>query len=56
MSQSSAPRATGSILALTIIGGVVVGAILGQPSAGFLIGTGIGAAISLAFWAFDRRR
>lgn len=56
MSQPSSPRATGSILALSIVGGVVIGAILGQSSVGFLIGMGIGVAISVAFWLFDRRR
>lgn len=50
-----APRATGSILALTIIAGAVIGAINSQPSAGLLAGAAIGSAISLAFWWYDRR-
>lgn len=50
-----APRATGSILALTIIAGALIGAIGGEPSAGLLAGAAIGTAISLAFWWHDRR-
>ena len=58
MSQSPsprAPRATGSILALTIIAGTAIGAVYGEPSAGLLAGVAIGVVISLAFWWNDRR-
>jgi hypothetical protein len=49
-------RAGGSILAAAIIGGVIVGTILGQPSIGFLAGTGTGVLIALLLWLRDRKR
>lgn len=53
---NSGARAGGSILAGAIIAGVIVGTILGQPSIGFLVGTGAGVLIALAIWLGDRRR
>ncbi len=50
------PRAAGSVLALAIIAGALIGAAIGQSSAGLLIGTGIGAAVAIAFWLIDSRR
>ncbi|SNS74990.1 hypothetical protein SAMN06295912_11478 [Sphingomonas laterariae] len=58
MSQPSAPRsprATGSILAFTIIAGAVIGLFTHQPTIGLLIGAGVGTVISIAFWLKDRR-
>ena len=49
-------RAGGSILAGTIIAGVIVGTILGQPSIGFLAGAAIGGLIALLIWRQDRKR
>jgi hypothetical protein len=48
-------RAGGSILAAAIIAGVIAGTILGQPSIGFLVGTGAGVLIALLLWLRDRR-
>ena len=49
-------RAGGAILAGCIIAGVIGGTILGQPSIGFLVGTGTGVLIALLLWWRDRRR
>ena len=49
-------QAGGSILAISIIAGTVAGVIVGQPSIGFLVGTGAGALLALLFWLNDRRR
>ena len=49
-------QAGGSILAISIIAGTVAGVIVGQPSVGFLVGTGAGALLALLFWLNDRRR
>lgn len=59
MSQPSPnrpPRAAGSILALAIIAGALIGASVGQSSLGLVIGTAIGAGIAILFWLVDRRR
>lgn len=44
---SGAPRAYGVLLALGLLLGVGVGIYLGQPSAGAVIGLGLGALIAL---------
>ena len=61
MSDSSPPpppprRAGGALLAAGILGGVVIGSLLGQPSIGFLAGLGIGLAALALIWAGDRKR
>ena len=53
--SNTGSRAGGSILAGCIIAGVIGGVILGQPSIGFLVGTGIGVAIAILLWLKDRR-
>ena len=50
------PRAAGGLMALAILGGVVIGSILGQPTIGFLAGAAIGVGLLLAFWLIDRGR
>lgn len=50
------PRAAGPLLALAIFVGVIAGAIIGQPSAGFVGGVVIGTMIAIALWLADRRR
>ncbi|MEH3107668.1 MAG: hypothetical protein PGN09_10395 [Sphingomonas fennica] len=49
-------RAAGVFLAIGAIGGAILGARAGQPSAGLLIGLGAGIAIALALWLYDRSR
>lgn len=50
------PAAAGAILALTIIGGALIGSVLGQPSIGVVAGVAVGAAIAVGLWLMDRRR
>ncbi len=59
MAASSPPparRAGGVLLAAGILGGVVIGSVVGQPSIGFLAGLGVGLAAVALIWAGDRRR
>ena len=49
------PRAAGAIIALTVIGGAIVGVIEGQASIGLLGGLALGVAIALLMWLRDRR-
>jgi hypothetical protein len=49
-------RAGGVLLAAGILGGVVIGSALGQPSIGFLAGLGIGLAALMMIWMGDGRR
>jgi LytS/YehU family sensor histidine kinase len=55
-SRARYTQAGGSILAISIIAGTVAGVIVGQPSIGFLIGTGAGVLLATLFWLNDRRR
>lgn len=48
------PRAAGAIIAFTLIGGAILGAVQGQPTIGVLTGFGLGAAIALLLWLRDR--
>ncbi|HEX8125683.1 MAG TPA: hypothetical protein VF548_08890 [Allosphingosinicella sp.] len=49
-------QAAGFILAMSILAGALGGAIVGQPSIGFLAGLAAGVAIALLFWLNERRR
>ena len=49
-------QAGGFILAASIIAGTVAGVIVGQPSIGFLAGTGTGLLLALLFWLAERGR
>lgn len=49
-------RSGGFLLALSIIVGAVAGIWLGQPSIGFLVGTGVGVLLLALVWLTDRRR
>lgn len=51
-----ASRAGGAIIAVTILGGALIGARLGQPSLGTVIGAAVGAIVTLAIYLYDRRR
>ena len=48
------PIGAGAILALTILGGTIVGGLLGQPSIGLLAGTALGIIIAVLLWIRDR--
>ena len=54
--RKSGNRAGGAILAGAILAGVAGGIALGQPSIGFLAGTGLGITAALLLWLRDRRR
>lgn len=51
----SGAQAGGFLLAASMLVGAVAGALGGQPSAGFLIGLAVGAALALLLWRKDRR-
>lgn len=50
------PFAGGFLIVLGIMVGVVAGLIGGQPTVGFLIGGGVGAALALALYLRDQNR
>lgn len=57
MSQRTrSTQAAGFILAISILAGAVGGAIVGQPSFGFLAGLAAGILIAILFWLSERRR
>jgi uncharacterized membrane protein (UPF0136 family) len=49
-------RAGGSILALSILAGTVIGVFAHESSIGFLGGAALGLALLGAVWWIDRRR
>lgn len=53
---SRAPVAGGFLLAISLIAGVVIGVVQGQPSLGFVGGFGVGLVLLAAVWAVDRMR
>ena len=54
--QEPTPRAGGFFLVIAILAGTITGLIVGQPSAGFLVGIGTGLLILGTMWWSDRRR
>jgi len=50
------PTGAGAIIALLIVAGAILGGLMGQPSAGLLIGAGLGALIALLLWLRERDR
>lgn len=48
--------AGGCLIAICVIAGVVWGAYVHQPSIGFLAGLGVGLALSILIWLFDKLR
>jgi hypothetical protein len=56
MAQGKSSEAAGSILAISIITGVVGGTVAGEPSIGFLVGTFTGILLALLFWLWERKK
>lgn len=56
MADKPSPIAAGGPLAIVIMAGTLIGAVLGQPSLGLVIGLGIGIVIAVLMWLADRRR
>ncbi|RYD90440.1 MAG: hypothetical protein EOP61_29555 [Sphingomonadales bacterium] len=54
--NGKASRAGGVIIAITVMAGALIGARLGQPSLGTVIGMGAGVAVALALYLYDRRQ
>ena len=55
--EHKAPRLAGGIfIAIGMLGGAVVGVVVDQPSAGMVIGLGIGIAAAALTWLIDSRR
>lgn len=55
--ENSQPRLAGGIfIAIGLLVGAIIGVALDQPSAGMVIGMGVGAAIAVAVWLLDRKR
>jgi hypothetical protein len=52
---SKTPLAGGALLALSLLGGVILGIVYRQPSIGFLTGLGVGLALLGLVWLLDRR-
>lgn len=55
-SKGSLSRGGGIFMAIGTLGGAIVGGLLGQPSAGLLIGLGGGVLISVVLFLADRAR
>jgi len=53
--RRSRATAGGSLLAISLIAGTVIGTVNREPSLGFVIGLGIGLALLLLVWLLDRR-
>ena len=51
-----APRAAGAFIALGLIAGAVIGAVMHQPSLGLLLGFAVGVFVALVQWGMDSRR
>ncbi len=49
-------RSGGALLAFSLLAGVVIGSIAGEPSIGFLVGLAIGLGLIVLVWMLDRRR
>jgi hypothetical protein len=55
--ENSQPRLAGGIfVAIGLLVGAIAGIAMDQPSAGMIIGFGVGAAIAVLVWLFDRKR
>ncbi|WP_324750844.1 hypothetical protein SH591_05380 [Sphingomonas sp. LY54] len=54
--QSNRTQAGGFLIAASVIVGSVAGMIVGQPSAGFVVGLATGVILAVVLWRRDRRR
>lgn len=50
------PTGAGAVIALSILGGTIIGGLLGQPSGGLLTGTALGIVIAVLLWLRDHRK
>ena len=48
-------RGGGALVAIGTIVGTISGGLLGQPSAGLLVGLGVGVLAAVLIWLNDRR-
>lgn len=48
-------RGGGSLVAIGTILGTIGGGLLGQPSAGLIVGLGVGVLAAIAIWLNDRQ-
>ena len=56
MTDPDSPRAGGSLVALCVIAGAVIGVAFRQTSIGILVGAAVGAALAIWVWRHDRKR
>jgi len=55
--ENNRPRLAGGIfIALGLLLGAIVGIAMNEPSAGMIIGFGIGSAIAIVIWLLDRKQ
>ena len=52
----SRTMAGGAPLALSIMAGVIIGGLMGQPSIGLLAGTAIGIVVAVLIWRAGARK
>lgn len=50
------PVGVGAPIAFLILGGVIAGGLLGQPSIGLLVGAGLGLLLALVSWQRGKRK
>ncbi|MCE7796096.1 hypothetical protein LWE61_05910 [Sphingobium sufflavum] len=54
--KPGSPIGVGAPIAILIVGGVIVGGLLGQPSIGLLAGVVLGIAVALIAWRAGTRK
>jgi hypothetical protein len=53
--QKNTARVPGFLFALFPMAGVIIGAVIGEPVLGFLVGMGLAIVVATAFWLKDRK-